>query len=89
MPITRTNNAHSHLTYRLAGLAAVAAFVCGSLPSSRTRPFFAGGSSPHTRCLCGMAAANTVFPAANSANTPLSRRQSPQPRAVYACSRRQ
>jgi len=89
MPIIRTNNAHSHPAYRLAGLAAVAAFVCGSSPSSRTRSFFAGGSSPHIRCLCGMAAANTVLPAANSANQACSRRQSPQARAVHACSRRQ
>ncbi|MBN8617835.1 MAG: hypothetical protein J0L63_02960 [Anaerolineae bacterium] len=89
MPITRTTNAHPHPAHRLALVAAVAAFVCGSSPSSRTRSFFAGGSSPHSCGFGGMAAANTVLPAANSANQACSRRQSPRTRAVYACSRRQ
>jgi len=74
---------------RLADVAALAAFVCGSSPSSRMRLFFVGGCPPASRCLGGMAAAITVFPAAKSAKPPSSRRQTPQPRAVYACSRRQ
>jgi len=73
----------------LALVAAVAAFVCGSSPASRIRPFFVGGSLPASRCHCHMAAANTGLPAATSAKQASSRRQTPQPRAVYACSRRQ
>jgi len=73
----------------MALVAALAAHLGGTSLASRTRPFFVGGCSPASRCLGGMAAANTVFPAAKSANYPSSRRQSPQPRAVYACSRRQ
>ncbi|MBN8617418.1 MAG: hypothetical protein J0L63_00845 [Anaerolineae bacterium] len=60
---------------RLADMAALAAFVCGSSPSSRLRPFFVGGNLPASRCHCRMAAANTVLPAANSAKPPSSRRQ--------------
>ena len=74
---------------RLADMAALAAFVCGSSPSSRLRPLFVGGSLPASRCHCRMAAANTVFPAAKSAKQASSRRQMPILRAVYACSRRQ
>jgi len=69
--------AHTHLPLinLLADMAALAAFVCGSSPSSRTWPFFAGGSLPASRCHCRMAAANTVFPAANGAIPASSRRQ--------------
>ncbi|MBN8618014.1 MAG: hypothetical protein J0L63_03855 [Anaerolineae bacterium] len=59
---------HNHIPHRLADVAALAAFVCGSSPSSRIRPFFVGGSLPASRCHCRMAAANTVLPAAKSAN---------------------
>ena len=78
-----------HTPHRLADMAALAAFVCGSSPSSRTHLRFAGGCLPASRCHCRMAAANTVFPAAKSANHPSSRRQTTQPRARCACSRRQ
>jgi len=77
---------HSHNTKYLADMAA---FVCGSSPSSRIHPLFVGGCLPASRCLCCMAAANTGLPAAKSAKPPSSRRQMPQTRAVYACSRRQ
>jgi len=73
----------------LADMAAVAALVCASSPSSRPALSYAGGSSPHTRGFGGMAAANSVFPAAKSANQACSRRQTTQPRAKRACSRRQ
>ena len=62
-------------TIFMALVAAVAAFVCGSFPSSRIRPFFVGGWPPASRCHCRMAAANTVLPAAKSAKPPSSRRQ--------------
>ncbi|MBL8116419.1 MAG: hypothetical protein J0L63_07750 [Anaerolineae bacterium] len=51
----------------LALVAALAAFVCGSSPASRIRPFFVGSSLPASRCHCRMAAANTGLPAAKSA----------------------
>jgi len=73
----------------LALVAALAAHLGGSFPSSRIHPFFVGGCLPASRCHCRMAAANTVFPAAKSANQASSRRQMPILRAVYACSRRQ
>ncbi|MBL8117383.1 MAG: hypothetical protein JNJ78_07630 [Anaerolineae bacterium] len=85
MPSTRCY----HIPNRLTDMAAVAAFVCGSSPSSRMRPLFVGGSLPASRCHCRTAAANTDFPAAKSAKPPSSRRQTPQLRAVYTCSRRQ
>jgi len=61
----------------MADMAALAAFVCGSSPSSRICPFFAGGCPPASRCHCHMAAANTGLPAAKSAKPPSSRRQTP------------
>jgi len=73
----------------LADMAAVAAHLGGSLPSSRTRPLSVGGYPPPSRCLCGMAAANTLFPAAKRANHPFSRPQSPSKCAKHAPSRRQ
>jgi len=65
---------HLPLAVPLADMAALAAFVSASSPASRLRPFFAGGSLPPSRCHCRMAAANTVLPAAKSANPPSSRR---------------
>jgi len=59
----------------MAGLAAVAAHLGGSSFTSRTHPRFVGGYLASSRCIGGMAAANTVFPAAKSAKPPSSRRQ--------------
>ncbi|MBL8117634.1 MAG: hypothetical protein J0L63_08820 [Anaerolineae bacterium] len=73
----------------VADMAALAAHLGGSSLAPRTAPCFVGGNLASSRCHCRMAAANTVFPAANSANHPSSRRQSPQTRALYARSRRQ
>ncbi|MBL8116757.1 MAG: hypothetical protein JNJ78_04470 [Anaerolineae bacterium] len=70
-------------------MADMAAFVCGSSPSSRIRPFFVGGCLPASRCHCRMAAANTVLPAAKSAKQAASRRSPPMPGAPHASSRRQ
>ena len=73
----------------VADMAALAAHLGGSSLAPRTALCFVGGCPPASRCHCHTAAAITVFPAANSANHPSSRPQSPQLRAVYARSRRQ
>jgi len=68
---------HAYIQHTHHVLGDVAAFVCGSSPSSRIHPLFVGGCPPASRCHCRMAAANTVFPAAKSAKLLSSRRQPP------------
>jgi len=73
-------------------MADMAAFVCGSSPSSRQRLVYVGSAFAQNRRhggIGGAAAANTVFPAAKSAKQAASRRSPPMLGAPHASSRRQ